>query len=222
MKKIQPSRLFKPLGFLAGGIAAVSMFLLSGCVMPDGGALPYDPVARHNYNGNDADAYRKGYQFGRSDARQGRTRNYMRYSSQYNSATKKDFGAGYMRAYDLYKNSPNGGWNGGNNGWNGGNSGWNGGGGNAYGGTNYTASLEQGRVRIMQNGRTVSVLRTELPNVERYQFRNGKREIVVKSRANHGPAVVELFDAKTGVRRGKVMAFAIQNGQPAWARGMQD
>jgi hypothetical protein len=33
---------------------------------------------------------------------------------------------------------------------------------------------------------------------------------------------VELFDIKTGALRDKVLAFAIKNGQPAWARGMQD
>ena len=33
---------------------------------------------------------------------------------------------------------------------------------------------------------------------------------------------VELFDVRTGTLRDKVLAFAIQNGQPEWARGMQD
>ena len=205
-----------PFGFLAAGFAAASMFLLSGCVMPDGGSLGYDPVARHHYAGDYPDAYRKGYQFGRRDARQGRTRNFMRYRGEYNSSTKKQFAEGYLMAYNHYRNDSNGGWNGNNKPHNGGDYG------NNYGGANYTASIEQGRVRILQNGRTVSVLRTELPNVERYRFENAKREIVVKSRANHGPAVVELFDTKTGVRRGKVMAYAIKNGRPAWARGMQE
>jgi hypothetical protein len=177
--------------------------------------MPYDPVARHNYNGDNSDAYRKGYSFGRSDARQGRTHNYVRYGNEYNSLTKSQFVEGYMKAYGLYRNSPNGGWDGNNSKWN--NRGDN------YGGTsNYTASKEQGRIRILQNGRTVSVIRTQLPNVEQYRFENEKRQIVVKSRANHGPAAVELFDTKTGTLRDKVMAFAIRNGQPSWARGMQD
>jgi hypothetical protein len=194
------------------------MLLFSGCVMPDGG-MPYDPVARHHYSGDHPDAFRKGYQYGLSDARQGRSRNFMRYSSKYNSATKSQFGHGYMLAYDRYRNSPNGEWNGGrhdNNGRHDNGNGYNPG----HGTAGYTAVVGQGRVRIVRNGRTVSVIRTELPNVEGYRFRNGKRQIVVKSRANHGPAVVELFDTATGVRRDKVMDFAIQRSGATWARGL--
>ena len=33
-------------------------------------------------------------------------------------------------------------------------------------------------------------------------------EIVVKSRGNHGPAAVELFDTRTGILKDKIMAFA--------------
>jgi hypothetical protein len=208
MKTTPSLRLIRPFGFLAAGFAAASMFLLSGCVMPDGANLGYDPITRHHYPGDHPDAYRKGYQYGRSDARQGRSRNFMRYHGEYDSATKDQFGQGYLVAYRHYSHGQHGGWNGNN--------------GNHNGPANYTASLGQGRVRILQNGRPVSVIRTELPNVERYRFENGKREIVVKSRANHGPAVVELFDTKTGARRGKVMASMIKNGRPGWARGMQE
>ena len=35
-------------------------------------------------------------------------------------------------------------------------------------------------------------------------------------------ATVELFDVRTGTLRDKVLAFAIENGQPEWARGMQE
>jgi hypothetical protein len=33
---------------------------------------------------------------------------------------------------------------------------------------------------------------------------------------------VELFDSRTGTLRDKVLAFAINNGQPAWAATMAE
>jgi hypothetical protein len=53
--------------------------------------------------------------------------------------------------------------------------------------------------------------------LEDWSFVNGGRNIVTKSRGNHGPATVELWESATGMQRDKVLAFAIQNGQPAWA-----
>ncbi len=183
--------------FVFAGFAALAVLLLSGCVSPMDSGMGYDPVNRYNYSGANPDTYRLGYQYGRQDARDGLSHNYVRHSSEFNSLTKSQFVDGYMKAYTIYRN-------------------------NGGGGTNYTASIQPGQVRILQNGRTVSVVRSELPNVERYQFKDGKNKIVVKSRGNHGPAVVELFDSKTGNRRGRVMAYEIANGQPAWARGMKD
>ena len=66
---------------------------------------------------------------------------------------------------------------------------------------------------------TVCLIRTQLPNVENWKLINGNTEIVVKSRGNHGPAAVELFDTRIGVLKGKIMAFAIQDGKPEWAQG---
>ncbi|MGB9275031.1 MAG: hypothetical protein WCC08_07340 [Terrimicrobiaceae bacterium] len=39
----------------------------------------------------------------------------------------------------------------------------------------------------------------------------------MRSRGNHGPAQLELFDVQTGTLRDKVMAFAVEGGKPAWA-----
>jgi len=201
IKQPTPTRPF--LRILATGFSSLAFLLLSGCIVPvDTGGMNYDPVQRHNYSGTSPDAYRKGYQFGRSDARQGRNHNYVRYGNEYTSLTKSQFAEGYMKAYNYYSNG------GGNNNGN-----------DAY---NYRASVEQGQVRILSNGRTVSVIRPAMPNVEQQRFINGNREIVIKSRGNHGPATIERFDTKTGTLRGKVMAYAITNGQPVWARGMKD
>jgi hypothetical protein len=61
-----------------------------------------------------------------------------------------------------------------------------------------------------------------LPNVENWKLINGNTEIVIKSRGDRGPAVVERFDTKTGVLKDKIMALAIQDGRPDWAEGFEE
>lgn len=84
------------------------------------------------------------------------------------------------------------------------------------------ASVEQGRVRILRDGRTVATVRPAMPNVERYKFTNSNQQIIIKSRGNHGPATVELFNISDGSLADKVLAFAIKGGKPSWARGWED
>ena len=43
---------------------------------------------------------------------------------------------------------------------------------------------------------------------------------MVKSRGNHGPATVQLFNSRTGAEPGRVMAYDMRGGNPAWAAGM--
>ncbi len=85
-----------------------------------------------------------------------------------------------------------------------------------------TAVNGQGTVTIMEGDRTVAVCRTASPNIEQTRFISEQQQIVVKSRGNHGPATVQLFDSRKGTELGKVMAYAIQDGQPPWAQGMGD
>ena len=80
-------------------------------------------------------------------------------------------------------------------------------------------NVEQASVRLLRNEMTVALIRTQLPNVENWKLINGNTEIVVKSRGNHGPAAVELFDTRTGILKDKIMAFAIQDRKPQWAQG---
>lgn len=181
--------------------------LLSSCVVENGGSdLGYSPSSyapANSYDDLGQEAYNKAYRLGRNDASSGRPMNFMAYSSMYTAVTKDQFGKGYMNAYRNYSRDnvhP----------------------GHPQGYGPMTASVGQGQVQIMQGGRTVSTLRTASPNVEEHHFTSGQSQMVVKSRGNHGPATVELFDTKTGTLRDKVLAYAIQNGQPAWARGMQD
>ena len=84
------------------------------------------------------------------------------------------------------------------------------------------AHVEQSQVRLLRNGKTIAVCRTQLPEIENWKVINGNRQIVVKSRGRHGPAAVELFNVVDGSLVDKIMAFAIANGKPEWARGFED
>ena len=104
--------------------------------------------------------------------------------------------------------------------------------GNFYGGWNHPSesaskstphvAVEQGRVRVILDGRTLCRLRPAMPFVEKYKLVNNNQQIIIKSRAKHGPATVELFNISNGSLDEKVLAFAIKNGRPRWAKGWQD
>ena len=91
--------------------------------------------------------------------------------------------------------------------------------GNALAGSEWTAVVGQSQVTIKHGDKTVSVVRTGLANVEETRFldQDGRKMLAAKSRGNHGPALLELFDVQTGTLKDKVMAFAVEGGQPAWA-----
>jgi hypothetical protein len=61
-----------------------------------------------------------------------------------------------------------------------------------------------------------------MPNVEQFRLTNHDQQLVVKSRGGHGPSSVELFNLSNGSLDDKVLGYAIRNGQPKWAKGMQD
>jgi hypothetical protein len=82
-------------------------------------------------------------------------------------------------------------------------------------------SVEKAGVRLLRRGMTVCLIRTELPNVEKWEIINRNMDIVIKSRGDRGPAVVEMFDTQTGILKSKVMEYGIHSGQPAWAAGFE-
>lgn len=84
-----------------------------------------------------------------------------------------------------------------------------------------TAETGAGAVTIREGGRVLTSFRTAGPNVEQTRWYAEQEQIVVKSRGNHGPATVELFNSRTGAKMGTVMAYEAANG-PAWARGMAE
>jgi len=83
----------------------------------------------------------------------------------------------------------------------------------------WSAEIGQSQVTIKHEGKTVSVVRTGLPNVEETRFleQDGRKMLAVKSRGEHGPALLQLFDVQTGALKDKVLAFAVKGGKPAWA-----
>ncbi|MFC7336482.1 hypothetical protein ACFQY0_04770 [Haloferula chungangensis] len=90
----------------------------------------------------------------------------------------------------------------------------------SYGGS-LSAEKGNGAVTIRQGGQVVTSVRTAAPNVEQTSWYAGQEQIVVKSRGNHGPATVELFNSRTGAKLGTVMAYEAASG-PAWARSMAE
>jgi hypothetical protein len=83
----------------------------------------------------------------------------------------------------------------------------------------WSAEIGQSQVTIKHEGKTVSVVRSGLPNVEETRFleQDGRKMLAVKSRGEHGPALLQLFDVQTGALKDKVLAFAVKGGKPAWA-----
>ena len=80
----------------------------------------------------------------------------------------------------------------------------------------------QGQVTIMEGNRTVSTISTASPNIEQTRWYQEQEQIVVKSRGNHGPATVQLFNSRTGRQLGTVKAYELAQGGPTWAAGMAD
>jgi hypothetical protein len=75
-------------------------------------------------------------------------------------------------------------------------------------------------VTIREGARVLSTCQTALPNVEDIRWHKEQEQIVVKSRANHGPATVQLFDCRTGAPLASVPAYLITADGPAWAARM--
>jgi hypothetical protein len=87
-------------------------------------------------------------------------------------------------------------------------------------GQSLTAVNGLSTVVIMEGNRKVAVCHTASPNIEETKFIKEQQQIVIKSRGNHGPATVQLFDSSTGKQQASVKAYEIRDGKPAWATGM--
>ena len=88
------------------------------------------------------------------------------------------------------------------------------------GGSELTTVNGQGSVTVLQGTTKLRSYKTASPNIEETRFVDNERQLVVKSRGNHGPATVQLFDLASGAEKGRVMAYEIKDGNPDWAAGM--
>jgi hypothetical protein len=144
--------------------------------------------------------YDLGFAKGQEDGRGGLSRTPGRYESLYSQADRAEFFRGYEAGYNQGIKVPAS---------------------KSYG-QPLTAVKGKGKVTIKEGSRTVAVCSTASPNVEEARFITEQQEIVVKSRGNHGPATVQLFDTKSGKEKSRVMAYKIRDGKPAWAAGMEE
>lgn len=148
-------------------------------------------------------AYDLGVQRGFEDGKGGLSRTPSRYESVYSQADRADFFKGYEKGYNRGikpgASAPVK---------------------RAQFGQPLTAKTGAGKVTIKEGDVVVATLKTASPNVEETRFINEQQQIVVKSRGNHGPATVQLFNSRTGKEEGRVKAYEIKNGKPAWAAGM--
>lgn len=142
--------------------------------------------------------YELGFQKGRADGISGAASNFEQHASLYSEADRAGFSTGYEKGYNEGIKP------------------------GASFGQPLTATTGTSSVTIKEGDRTVSVCSTALPNVETTKFISEQQQIVVKSRGEHGPATVELFNTANGAKLGSVKAFEIKNGQPTWAAGMEE
>ena len=72
------------------------------------------------------------------------------------------------------------------------------------------------------DSKTVSTLRTSMPDIVDWKFADKQRQVIVKSRGKQGGAVVELFNTRTGTLQDKVQASEIKKSRESWAKGFED
>ncbi|MFK5922096.1 MAG: hypothetical protein QM496_07940 [Verrucomicrobiota bacterium] len=84
------------------------------------------------------------------------------------------------------------------------------------------ARSSAGKVTISEEKQKLFTCVTARPNIEQIKFITEQQQIVVKSRGNHGPATVQLFDTRHGKEKARIEAYKIHDGKPGWATGMED
>ncbi len=147
-------------------------------------------------------AYEVGFRVGQDDFNHGHSKHFVHHEDLFDDATRDSFAHGYEQGYDAARAHKQGS--------------------APEAAQSLGAKTVQGGVEIHEGGNVIARIKTAMPNVEKTKLINGGRQIVTKSRGNHGPATVELFDTGTGTLRDKVLAFAIKGGRPSWAAGFED
>ena len=89
----------------------------------------------------------------------------------------------------------------------------------------FTSRAVPGGLEILEKDKPVSRIMSARPVVERTAFVKEGRQFIVRSRAADpmaGPAIIELFDSRSGTRRAVIGANEIFHGRPAWAAAFAD
>lgn len=89
----------------------------------------------------------------------------------------------------------------------------------------FTARAVPGGLEILEKEKPVSRIMSARPVVERTAFVKEGRQFIVRSRAVDpaaGPALIELFDSRSGTRRAVIGANEVFHGRPAWAAAFAD
>jgi hypothetical protein len=73
---------------------------------------------------------------------------------------------------------------------------------------------------ICYRGKVIAKLRAAKPFIEEWAFSDDDQHVIVKSRAAHGPASIELFGLHSGPAEASVAAF--EQNLPDWARPFRD
>ena len=84
----------------------------------------------------------------------------------------------------------------------------------------YEARSFPDKLEIYKVGK--QIIHCENPNIERWGFIDSGSHVVVRSRTEHQPAVLELFDTASGVRVSRVLVLEHKKSNPAWASGFTD
>ena len=80
------------------------------------------------------------------------------------------------------------------------------------------AQINGNKVRVYEGNKLVSIANATLPHIERTRFIDEQNKLVVKSRGSHGPARLQLFNARNGRQLASIPAY--QKPKPQWAKGM--
>lgn len=89
----------------------------------------------------------------------------------------------------------------------------------------FSSRTVPGGIEILEEGKPVSRIMSARPVIERTAFVKEGRQFIVRSRAADpaaGPALIELFDSRSGTRRAVIGANEIFHGRPAWAVAFAD
>jgi len=75
-------------------------------------------------------------------------------------------------------------------------------------------------VVLCDHGKVIANLASAKPFIEAWDFTKDGRQVVIKSRGAHGPAVIELFSLRSGPPEASVQAY--DKNLPEWATAYAD